>query len=125
MAVNKKQLFSYGYTEKEINDLITFAGFSINDNLLEQMSNSAEFIKQTIELPFPEPIPYFKVISKKTYETPNSQIKMTSQEYQSKHLERIGKHVKYEILEGTHFIYLNNVDRIAEITDDFLFETNQ
>lgn len=46
---------------------------------------------------------------------------MTPQEYHHKHLERIGKHAKYEILDGTHFIYLNNVDRIAEITDVLLF----
>ncbi len=33
---------------------------------------------------------------------------------------RIGDQAKYEILDGTHFIYLNNVDRISEITDEFL-----
>ena len=122
LSVNRKYLLSNGYTEKEIDDMITFAGFSINDNLLAQMSNSAEFIKQTMELPFPKSIPYFKVISKKTYETPNPQIKITPQEYQRKHLERIGGHVKYEILDGTHFIYVNNLDRIAEITDELLLK---
>lgn len=120
LTVNKKYLLSNKYTKKEINDAITFAGFSMNDTVLEQISNSSEFIKQTIDLQFPESIPYFKVISKRTYETPNKQIKMTPQEYQHKHLERIGKHVKYEILDGTHFIYINNVNRIAEITDELL-----
>lgn len=120
LATNRKSLRSNGYTEKEIGDMIAFAGFSLNDTLLEQIANSAEFIRQTMELPFPESIPYFKVISRKTYETPNSQLKkanMTPQEYQRRHLERIGASAKFEILEGTHFIYVNNVDRIAEIAD--------
>jgi pimeloyl-ACP methyl ester carboxylesterase len=125
LTANKKQLLSNGYTEKEISDMITFAGFSINNTVLEQIASSSEFIKQTMDLPFPESVPYFKVISKKTYETPNKQLKMTPQEYQYKHLERIGKHVKYEVLEGTHFIYANNVDRIAEITDNLLLKADQ
>ncbi len=128
LTVNKNNLLPNGYTEKEVNDLVTFAGFSLNDTVLEQISNSTEFIKQTMVLPFPESIPYFKVISKQTYETPNKQLKkinMTPQEYHHKHLERIGEHAKYEILDGTHFIYLNNVDRISEITDDLLLKANQ
>ena len=125
LTVNRANLLSSGYTEKEINDMITFAGFTINGNFLEQMGNTSEFIKQTMDLPFPESIPYFKVISKQTYETPNNQIKVTPQEYQEKHLERIGKHAQYEILDGTHFIYLNNVNRIAEITDDLLLKANK
>ncbi len=125
LTVNKKDLLSKGYTEKEINDAIIFAGFSLNDNVLEQISNSAEFIKQTMDLPYPESIPYFKVISKQTYETPNKQMKMTPQDYQRKHLERIGEHAKYVILDGNHFIYLNNVDQIVGITDDLLLKANQ
>lgn len=127
LTVNKNYLLSNGYTEKEINDMITFAGFSINDTLLEQISNSSEFIKQTMDLPFPESVPFFKVISRQTYESPNKQLeqfKITPQEYQHQHLERIGGHAKYEILDGTHFIYVNNAGRIAEITDDLLFRAN-
>jgi pimeloyl-ACP methyl ester carboxylesterase len=125
LTVNKAKLLSNGYTEKEISNMITFAGFSVNSNFLEQMGNTSEFIKQTMNLPFPESIPYFKVISKQTYETPNKQLKMTPQEYQQKHLERIGENAKYEILNGNHFIYLNNVERIAEITDDLLLNDKE
>lgn len=28
-------------------------------------------------------------------------------------------------LDGTHFIYANNVDRISEITDNLLYKANQ
>jgi len=125
LTVNKANLILNGYTQKEISNMITFAGFSINSNFLEQMGNTSDFIKQTMNLPFPESVPYFKVISKRTYETPNKQLKMTPQEYQHKHLERIGENAKYEILDGNHFIYLNNVDRIAEITDDLLLKAKQ
>lgn len=125
LTTNKQRLLSYGYTEKEVRDAITFGGFTMNNNILEQISSSSEFIKQTMDLPFPESVPYFKVISKKTYETPNKQLKITPKEYQHKHLERIGNHVQYEILDGTHFIYANNVDRIAEIADEVLLKANQ
>jgi len=117
VATDKKNLLSHGYTEKEINDMIIFSGFTINDNVLDQISNTAEFIKQTLVLPFPSTIPFFKIIAESTYLTPNSQLKMTPQEYQHQHLARVGPHAEYEILEGNHFIYVNNVDKIAEIVD--------
>jgi pimeloyl-ACP methyl ester carboxylesterase len=120
LATNKKLLLANGYTVKEINDMISFGGFSMNTTVLGQIANSAEFIKQTMELPFPASIPYFKVISKQTYEAPNPQLKkagMTPQDYQRRHLERIGSHAQYEILDGTHFIYVTNANRIAEIAD--------
>jgi pimeloyl-ACP methyl ester carboxylesterase len=120
LATNKDNLLSIGYTEKEISDLLYYAGFSMNDNTLDQIASSTYYIKDANELTYPENVPYFKIISRKTYETKNSQIKITPQEYQEQHLARIGDQAKYEILDGTHFIYLNNVDRISEITDEFL-----
>lgn len=120
IMVNKSELISYGYSEKEISDLITFAGFSINDNVLSQMRNSAEYIKEVNELPYTSSVPYFKIISKQTYETKNSQIKISPEEYQQEHLLRVGAEEHYEILDGTHFIYLNNAERIRSITDEFL-----
>lgn len=122
ITTNENQLLSYGYTEKEINDLIIYAGFSINDNMLEQIVSSTEYIKAANKLTYPDDtVPYFKIISKKTYETKNRQIKITPEEYQYEHLARVGADNNYEILEGTHFIYLNNVNRISEVTDGFLF----
>jgi len=120
IATNKNQLISYGYTDKEINDLIIYAGFSINDNTLEQIASSIEYIKAANELTYPDTVPYFKIISKQTYETKNGQIKITPEDYQHEHLARVGADYNYEILEGTHFIYLNNVNRISEVTDEFL-----
>lgn len=122
LAINRKTLLSYGYTEKEIDDMTAFAGFFINDTLLQQIANSADFIKQTMDVPYPGSVPYFKIISRKTYETPNNQLKITPQEYQHQHLDRIGINARYEILDGTHFIYINNVERIAKITDEFLIK---
>lgn len=120
LATNRKDLLSKGYTEKEINDMIYFSGFSVNNNLLSQMANSAQYVKDTMDLAYPNTIPYFKAISKQTYETKNSQIKISPQEYQMEHLKRLSNNVDYEILEGNHFIYLNNVKKISEIVDRIL-----
>ena len=120
IATNKDNLLSIGYTEKEISDLIYFAGFSMNDNTLDQIASSTYNIKDASKLPYPGNVPFFKIISRKTYETKNSQIKITPQEYQEQHLARIGDQGKYDILDGTHFIYFDNVDQISEITDEFL-----
>lgn len=117
IITNKKNLLSMGYTKSEIEDAIVYAGYTLNDTIIDQIANSCEFIKETEALPFPRSVPYFKIIAKKTYETPNKQLKMTPQEYQQKHLDRIGEHAQYEVLEGDHFIYRNNLDKIAEITE--------
>ncbi len=124
IATNKDKLCAIGYTEKEISDLLYYAGFSINNNTLDQIASTTDYIKDANKLTYPGIVRYFKIISKKTYETRNSQIKITPQEYQEQHLARIGDQAKYEILEGTHFIYIHNVNRISEITDAFLSERN-
>ncbi|SHF19440.1 alpha/beta fold hydrolase [Alkalibacter saccharofermentans] len=125
VTTNKQQLLTKGYTEKEISDMVIFGGFTLNENVLEQIASSSEYIRDTMDLPFPESVSYFKVISKETYETPNKQLKMTPQKYQYDHLERIGENVEYEILDGNHFIYANNADRILEIVDSVLIKANQ
>ncbi len=125
VTTKKQELLEKGYTEKEISDMIIFGGFTLNKNVLEQIGSTPEYIKDTMDLPFPESVPYFKVISKDTYETPNKQLKITPQEYQHDHLNRIGEHSEYEILEGNHFIYSNNADRILEIVDNVLIKANQ
>lgn len=125
IATNKDKLLSMGYTEKEISDLLYYVGFSMNDNTLDQIASSTNYIKDANKLMYPGTVPYLKIISSQTYKTKNSQIKITPQEYQNQHLARIGEQAKYEILDGTHFIYLNNVDRISEITDEFLSELHK
>jgi pimeloyl-ACP methyl ester carboxylesterase len=125
VVTNKQQLLDRGYTEKEISDMVIFGGFSLNDNVLEQIGHSTDYIKDTMDLPFPESVPYFKVISKDTYETPNKQLKVTPQHYQYYHLARIGPHAEYEVLAGNHFIYANNAGRILEIVDSVLAEAGK
>lgn len=120
IGTNKKKLLSYGYTQKEIKDLIVYAGFAMNDNSLEQIAYSTEFIKEANALSYPDSVPYFKIISQKTYGTKNFQIKASPDQYQKEHLARVGAENNYVILEGNHFIYLNNEDRILELTNVFL-----
>lgn len=120
LTTNRKKLRSYGYTKKEINDSIIFSGFSLNKTCLEQMIQSSEHVKQVMDVPFPDSVPYLKIIAGKTWETRNRQLKITPQEYQQQHLARIGPHAQHSILEGNHFIYLNNSEAIAEMTDQLL-----
>lgn len=127
LVVNKQDLLANGYTEKEINDSLLFLGFTMNDTSFEQISNSAEFIKQTMELPFPEYIPYLKLIAKQTFETSTPQLKqlnMTPQEYQFAHLARIGKQAEYKIIDSNHFVYIHNSDQIVELTEAFLLASS-
>ena len=120
LATNRKKLRAEGYGDAEIRDMIAFAGFTVNDTLIEEITESAEFIREAKELPYPASVPYFKIIARKTYETPNPQLKMSPEDYQRRHLERIGPQARFEILDGSHFIWLGNVDRIAAIADEFL-----
>lgn len=125
VTTNKEELLEKGYTEREISDMVIFGGFTLNDNVLEQIGSSTDYIKDTMDLPFPASVPYFKVISKDTYETPNKQMKVTPQHYQYYHLARIGEHADYEVLEGNHFIYANNADRISAILESVLSKVHQ
>lgn len=125
LTTNKERLLERGYTEKEVGDIVTFGGFTMNQNFLDQFKNMSDSIKETKDVPFPESVSYFKVISKQTYEKPNKQLKISPQQYQHDHLERIGGHAEYEILEGNHFIYADNIDRISEIVDELMIKTDQ
>ena len=125
LATNRKSLRAEGYSDAEISDMVAFAGFTVNDTLVEEIANSAEFIRQAKELPYPASIPYFKIIARKTWETRNPQLKMSPEDYQRRHLERIGPQARYEILDGSHFIWLGNVDRIAAIVDEVLASTRR
>ena len=125
LVVNKSKSMAAGYTEKEINDIVTFSGFSMNDNTLEQMRTSGETIKEVMDLPFPESVAYFKIISKDTFEKPNKQLKISPQDYQFEHLKRIGDHAIYEVLEGNHFIYHYNEGRISEIVAEVLADLQE
>jgi pimeloyl-ACP methyl ester carboxylesterase len=122
LLTNRSKLQAYGFTEREIDDMALFAGFSVNDTLLRQLQSSVSIIEEIKDLPYPAQIPFLKIISQETYQTPNKQVKITPQEYQRQHLAKIGKLARFEILEGSHFIYLNNVERIAELTSNFLDE---
>jgi pimeloyl-ACP methyl ester carboxylesterase len=95
LVANKSDAIELGYTKKEVDDMLTFAGFSLNDTLLDQIAHATEFIRETMDLPYPK-------------------------EYQEQHLERIGVQVQFEVLEGSHFIYQRDADAIAAIVEKVL-----
>ncbi len=120
LVTNRKDARALGYTDAEIDDMLIFGGFVMNDTLIAQMIASSEFVAQTMKLPFPQDIPYFKIIARDTFETENKQLPMAPDEYQYQHLERIGDHAQHEILDGNHFIYQANVEPIFKIVQQFL-----
>ncbi|NCC12988.1 MAG: alpha/beta hydrolase [Spirochaetia bacterium] len=120
LVTNADAIGSLGYTTQEIQDMLVFAGFSVNRTLLAQMGNVSESIEEVMRVPFPPQVPYLKLIASDTYEKPNPMLPVTPIEYQLQHLERIGGHAQYKVLEGTHYLYQTNVDKIVQLTDLFL-----
>jgi len=44
LVTNRKKTLELGYTEEETDHILLFAGFSVNDTLLEQMARGDEFV---------------------------------------------------------------------------------
>jgi len=122
LLTNRAKLRGYGFTEQEIDDMTIFTGFSVNDTLLRQIQSSVDIIEEIKDLPYPAQIPFLKIIARDTYQQANKQIKITAQDYQHQHLAKLGALARFEILEGNHFIYLNNADKIVKLTNTFLGE---
>jgi pimeloyl-ACP methyl ester carboxylesterase len=95
LVANKSDAMGPGYIEKEVDDMLTFTGFSMNDTLLEQLAYSTEFIRDTMSLSYPK-------------------------EYQEQHLEHIGEQAQFKVLGGSHFIYQRDADAIAAIVEKVL-----
>lgn len=122
LTTNRKQwLNEYGYTEKEVDDYIIYQGSAINNDLIETTINTDVLIKDVMALEYPKEIPYYKIISEYTY-THNAG-NISGEQYHMTHLERVGAKDSYTILEGTHFIYRNNVKEICSIVKEFIHET--
>ena len=122
LVTNRKDARALGYTDSEIDDMLIFGGFTMNNTLIAQMIASSEYVAQTMVLPYPQDIPYFKIIARDTFETVNKQLPIPPDQYQYDHLERIGPSARYEILDGNHFIYQANVEPIFKIVHQFLDE---
>lgn len=117
LVTNVDEVVRLGYTEQEVVDMLSFASFSINKSLLDQIGSSSDSIIEVMDLPFPSQVPYLKLIASDTYEKPNPMLPVSPAEYQMQHLARIGSHAQYRILDGTHFIYQTNVDKIVLLTN--------
>ena len=123
-TINAELLHSYGYTEQEIHDLKVYTGFTLNESQIDRMVDTLTATKAANEKEYPKTVPYYKIISSQSYKAGNEQSKMTPEEFQQKHLERVGAEEHYTVLEGSNFIYYNNEEKIKEITDTFLAELN-
>ena len=114
------KLIEHGYTEKEKEDYKKFNYHVINDTMMKQSLLLMENIKEVKKLPFPEEIPVLKIISKQSIDVMDKKEKGSGMVYQSAHLNRLGDHVSYKVVDATHFLYHTKVDEIITLTNEFL-----
>lgn len=108
------------YTQKEINDYKKYMCYSINDTIIEQIENVMNCVREVKDLTFPKHVPVLKIIAKETIENNEKTLDIGGMEYQESHLNRIGNHATSVILDGSHFIYYDQLEEIARLTDEFI-----
>lgn len=101
---------SNGFMQKEIDDYKKYMCFSVNNTIIEQLRDAGESVKQVQDLLFPPNVPVLKIIAK-------DEVDMKEQEA---HMKLLGANAKYVVLEGTHFIYYDQLKEISRLTDEFI-----
>lgn len=114
-----------GYTEKEITDYKKYMCYSINDTIIEQFKYTMDCVKEVKQLTFPENIPVLKIISRETVESNDLNPYIGSEDYQKDHLSRLGDYATSVTLKGSHFIYHSQIQKISDLTDEFISNLEQ
>ncbi len=96
-----------GYTEKEIKDYKAFSSHVLNNTMIDQSLRLLDNINELNDIPFPQDIPAIKLISAQSK-------KRVGDEYQDKHIARLGGKVETRIVNSTHFIYQTHVADICD-----------
>ncbi len=102
-----------GYTGQEINDYKAFAGHVLNNTIIDQSLRLIDNINELDDIPFPQNIPVLKLISAQTK-------KRTGEDYQAKHLARLGGHVETRTVNSTHFMYQTHAADICDAAQALL-----
>jgi pimeloyl-ACP methyl ester carboxylesterase len=102
-----------GYTDREIRDYRTFINRAFNDTVIDQNIRFPDNVREVMQLEFPDTIPVLKLVPKGT-------LKRIGDDYQRDHMRRLGPNATYQIVEGSHFVYHTNPERILEATVHFL-----
>jgi pimeloyl-ACP methyl ester carboxylesterase len=102
-----------GYTEKEIRDYKLFAFHVLNDTIIDQSYRMLENINEVSAIPFPAEIPVLKLVSSQS-------LKKVGENYQTKHLNRLGAGAESMTVDSSHFIYQTKAADICKATDAFL-----
>jgi pimeloyl-ACP methyl ester carboxylesterase len=102
-----------GYTQKEIDDFKKYLCYNMNETIIEQLENTMDCVKEVKQLPFPKDIPVLKIIAKDTIEGRN-------EDFENLHLNRLGDNSTAIILDGPHFIYHSQIEKISELTSEFI-----
>ena len=114
LTTDKKQMVNEGgYTEKEVDDLIIYCSFAVNDDMIETMLNTNSLIDEVMAQDFSKEVPYYKIIARESFER-------IGEQYHMDHLARVGAEDSYCILDGAHTIYRTSSEEIGRITREFL-----
>ncbi|MCR1955965.1 alpha/beta hydrolase [Clostridioides mangenotii] len=102
-----------GYTQKEIDDIKKYMNYSMNNTIIEQLENTFTSVQEVKDLPIPESVPILKIIASEN-----------NDKRQEEHLKRLGNNASSVVLDGTHFIYHNQTEKISKLTDQFIDKLN-
>ncbi len=103
------QKIDNGYIDIEIRDYKKFTNHVLNDTIIAQSLSTLENINEVSELAFPQDIPVLKLISSQSQ-------KRVGTEYQTKHLNRLGKNAVSKVVNSSHFVYQTHVKDILDET---------
>lgn len=107
-----------GYTESEIHDFGVFMNHVYNDTLCDQTFALSASVDEVMEMEFPEEVPVLKLAASDT-------LKYLPEDYQSKHIERLGDNTELKIMSGGHFLHHDCPEDICEEVDKFIKKINR
>lgn len=107
-----------GYTESEVHDYAAFMNHVYNDTLCNQTYAFSESVREVMGTDFPDEIPVLKLAASEV-------LKYLNEDYQAKHIERLGNNAELKIMNGQHFIHHDCPDEICQEVDRFIDKINK
>lgn len=102
-----------GYTEQEISDYKKFMNHFYNDTMADQIFQLNDNILEVMKMNFPEEVPVLKLIASET-------TKQVGEQYQTDHLRKLGANAQAITIDGSHYIYHENLKEVCAATSAFL-----
>lgn len=100
-----------GFTDQEVADYRTFMNQPLNETAIDQNFRFPDNVREVMQQAFPATIPVLKIV-------PTGTLKRMGGAYQRDHVRRLGPNATYQVVEGSHFVYHTNPERILQATTD-------